>query len=303
MTSKLMVLIAGSFSILSTSPALAIAQIVLKPVTEQIVEDYSPRTIEVVGRGSVQVSPDQVEFSVTLKEWGDMRKNKSLQLEDIIRTMTERAAELTGRMREAGGPNLRIESPSIRARPSYKQVRDKKGVYQERRQREYLLGYTVTIRYNFKLKELDKAPKLVATAIDFGVYNLSDLRYSLRDETEARSTAYQKAVQDARTKALAYANGSGHSLGPALRIDDPTSSSARRRSSSDSITVSGSRIERERFTATTSLQVIDGEDIRSAGLIDPGEEPAPILVNLPAAPPEFEVADAVHIIFQIGPAL
>ncbi|ASO23119.1 hypothetical protein FHR81_003782 [Actinoalloteichus hoggarensis] len=91
-------------------------------------------------------------------------------------------------------------------------------------QRQRQVGCRAEQHYNLEVTDPEVLADLAGVLLAAEPERLDGPTWSLRDDTAARNAAQRAAVDDARSKAVGYADALGRSLGPLLRISDAEAS-------------------------------------------------------------------------------
>ncbi|OYU68888.1 MAG: hypothetical protein CFE28_02100 [Alphaproteobacteria bacterium PA2] len=81
-------------------------------------------------------------------------------------------------------------------------------------------GYLATMEMTAEISPPTEAGTVLGLAVRLGGENANLYRFSLRDPTDAQRQALTNALSNARSKALAIAEGAGMHLGPLLNVRD-----------------------------------------------------------------------------------
>lgn len=166
------------------------------------------RTITVKGTGSVSLTPDLTEISMTLKTLD----------KDYDRAVEQSAALLDG-LREAleglGFAGEELKTRSFNISTQYDSQRDEQGNY-----RSVFAGYAcihdLMLEFDFDTQRLSDVLRAVAGCI--AEPELS-IRFSVRDREGASDALLRSAAENARHRAQLLAEASGAVLGQLVSID------------------------------------------------------------------------------------
>lgn len=174
----------------------AYAQITLKQASYG---PMGPNTISISGVGEVFATPDIGEFSFSVRAEG----------EDATTAQRDSATAINaiyGYLKDEGVAEKDIKTEGYNLRPQYR--------YEERvcvsgsfcpPGKQVLDGYEVTQTIRVKVRDLDKAPSLISGVGEKGATDISDLNFTIDDESALKAEARTAAINDAQAKAVATA--------------------------------------------------------------------------------------------------
>ena len=146
----------------------------------------------------MSVEPDMATIVFAVVNSGD-------EAGEVRRENEERSARALDTVRALGISESRIRMQSLRLRP----VREWDSETREYRER----GYEATREVRVELHDLGILADLVASVFDAGVNRLDQVRYDLRDRSQAADDALRAAVEDAERKAHTIASALGVEVG------------------------------------------------------------------------------------------
>nr|WP_280953611.1 SIMPL domain-containing protein [Symbiobacterium terraclitae] len=158
-----------------------------------------------MGQGEVRVKPDQVTLYFSVTTW---KQGASAAEAEALHDAS--VARLQEALQGAGADAAAVAIHAPKVRPLTRQ--DVAGVV-------HLTGYEVSTRVEVTLTNLQRMDGVVDAALAGGATELADVAYGLRDAADARQRALQAAVTDARSKALACAQGQNRSLGDLVAVE------------------------------------------------------------------------------------
>jgi len=79
-----------------------------------------------------------------------------------------------------------------------------------------IISYTVSNMVNAKTHDLDNLGAMLDSLVEAGSNNIANIRFSLKDDSVAKTEARKEAIKDARQKAQTMAEGAGLKLGRIL---------------------------------------------------------------------------------------
>lgn len=86
-----------------------------------------------------------------------------------------------------------------------------------------IIGYTINQGVAVKIRDFNKVGDILAGVVSNGANSVSQLQFTIDDPTEVQNQARAKAIDKAKTKAIAIAKASDFSLGRLLSIDEGNS--------------------------------------------------------------------------------
>ena len=166
------------------------------------------RTITVKGTGSVSLTPDLTEITMTLRT-----------LDKDYDRAVERSAALLDGLREAlrglGFEKGELKTQSFNVSTQYESQRDAQGNY-----RSVFMGYAciheLALEFDFDTQRLSAAIRAIARCIAEPELNI---RFSVRDREGASDALLQSAAKNARHRAEVLASASGAALGQLVSVD------------------------------------------------------------------------------------
>lgn len=160
---------------------------------------YGATSITVRGEGEIMATPDIGTFSFSvMSEGADAATAQSASAEKINAILSY--------LEESGVEEKDIKTQNYYLNPKYR--------YEERvcpintycpPGEPILDGYTVTQSVEVKVRDLDAAGNLISGVGERGATNISQLQFTIDDESALRAEARAKAIEDARQKAEALA--------------------------------------------------------------------------------------------------
>jgi uncharacterized protein YggE len=166
-----------------------------------------PDTVTALGVGTGTAAPDKatVSFGVNAKA-----KTGPAAMESCTKA-TNRIVEA---LKKAGIEEKEIQTQQISLYPFY-EGRAKKPT-----------GYQASQSISVTTKKLDKLGEVMSAAMDVGASQVSGPRFFMSSENVARADAIAKAMEDAKSRAVAMAKASGRSLGGVVSVTEAVDSSS-----------------------------------------------------------------------------
>lgn len=165
---------------------------------------YPNRTFSVDGTGDVDTTPDLATFSVTVMTDGG--KNVS----EVQSANAEKMNTVNAFLKEQGidKKDLKTQQYNLSPRYTYSPC-PLNGTCPA----PVISGYTLTQTLEVKVRDNDMLGDLLSGVVASGANSVSEVRFVVDDESDARDTAREKAIADAKKKASATAKSAGFRLG------------------------------------------------------------------------------------------
>lgn len=172
-------------------------------------------TIKVSGHGLVFAAPDTATLSVGVESFNI---NSDQALSENNRHMASvieglQSLGLTMDELQTSGFSLRRIADKDKRRPG-----DEDG----------FVGYRVNNSIRIETKKIELIEPILSNVIGWGATEVERLSFELEDDSEFRTVARERAVDDAIRHARELVEASGGSLGKVVRIDDEPSRYSRR---------------------------------------------------------------------------
>lgn len=157
--------------------------------------NFGPTTISVAGEGEVLAKPDIGQFSFSVRAEGvDAATAQNSSAESINAIMDY--------LKDNGVEEKDIKTENYYLSPKYR--------YEERMclagsycppGERVLDGYEVSQMVRVKVRDLDKAGDLISGVGEKGATDISNLQFTIDDESALKAEAREKAIADAKQKA------------------------------------------------------------------------------------------------------
>ena len=174
----------------------------LQPLLAQDDDQPMTRKIEVYGTAEEEVVPDEIYFSISLKEYQDANKKK-VSIDKLER-------DLYNAVQKIGIPqeDLRIENVASYNYDWYREDTVKR--------KEFLASK----EYQIKLSDLNKVNELLSSLAPKGIQSTNIDRYDHSQIEQYRRDLKIKALRDAKEKATYLLQGIDAQIGPVLEIQE-----------------------------------------------------------------------------------
>lgn len=164
-------------------------------------------TLTVRGQGVERVPPDHANLTVDVL-------TKAASPEAATAAHRERASRAVSALRVMKDDGVQIEQSSF----ALNEVRLPRP--QNATQDRDRIEYQATTTFQLKLARVDAVDRAVTALAATGLFEVKNLRFGIEDRNAGLDTARMNAVEDARHRAMTYAQAAGVELGDILRIDD-----------------------------------------------------------------------------------
>ena len=152
-------------------------------------------TITINGQGEVFAKPDIAAFTVTVRE-----ENKDQA--KAQKALAEKINKIMDFLRKEGIAEKDIRTSYYNLSPRYEWEKSKR----------IFKGYVAEQSLRIKVRDTDKAPKILGAMSNFGASNVSTLSFEIDDKDKLKEEARAKAIQDAKAKAKRLAEELGVDL-------------------------------------------------------------------------------------------
>lgn len=160
-------------------------------------------TIVVTGKGIIKANPDVVYLWIGVEK---TEKNAEEAQKGVIQKINDILASLN-KMRI---PKDKIETTRVTLHPDFKYDKGKRT----------LVGYTARNQIKVTIDKLDDVGKIIDISIASGATNITNIVFSIKDNTPYKQSALKKAFDDAKEKAEIIANASDLILTRIKRIQE-----------------------------------------------------------------------------------
>ncbi|MBX9842326.1 MAG: SIMPL domain-containing protein [Xanthobacteraceae bacterium] len=183
---------------------VALAMVDVAPAPAQPVDRSNVATLTVNGQGRVDVPPDHARLSVEVVTAG-------ANPEAATSAHRERASRATTRLRDMKNDGVSIEQSSF----SLGEFRNP-----ERPNTPGRSEYRAVTTFELKIAPAENADKAVTAIAGSGLFEVRNLRFGVDERNPGFDAARRNAVENARRRALTYAEAAGVKLGEIVSIND-----------------------------------------------------------------------------------
>jgi len=200
----LTIVLAMAFGVFAGGQLLSTAE-AQQATPEQSTSTSLPRTITVVGEGTVRIEPDVAEASIGVEVMGDAVKDASA---DAEATMNAVIAAL--RKQGIASKDIQTSSYSIWTERSYgSELRADSPVI-------YRVNNSVTV----KIRDLTAVGDVLDAVIEAGANNINGVTFGVADPAPLAAEARRLAAENARTRAEELAALHGVTVGEVVSISE-----------------------------------------------------------------------------------
>jgi hypothetical protein len=162
-------------------------------------------TVTAAGTGTASAAPDEAEmtFGVT---------NRAEKADDALRPSTDKAKAIIDAVKKAGVDDKDVQTAAISVYPEY--------ANQDEGNTPQITGYSATISVRAKIRNVDKVGDVIGAAVDAGANEIGGPTFTIGDDSDARDTAIEQAIEDAKRRAETMAKAAGKSLGTIIAVSE-----------------------------------------------------------------------------------
>lgn len=176
--------------------------------SREISRQYPARTFSVDGTAEIEVVPDVAVFSATVVSEGD--KNVAA----LQKMNSEKMNAITELVKELGVKERDLKTLQYNLNPRYTYPSCAGGVCPP----ATIDGYTLTQSLEVKVRDTEKLSDLLAGVVEKGANTVSDVRFVVDDDADAKNEAREEAIAKAKEKAKTIAKAAGFRLGELITL-------------------------------------------------------------------------------------
>lgn len=198
---------------------LAISSLIFANVYSKSIEPSSYRSFSTSGEGKVTAVPDVAQFTFSVITEGG-KDIAALQQEN-----SQRANGAIALLKDSGVEDKDIKTASYNLQPRYQYFScpiNKNSIAKPCPPAE-IVGYSISQTVSVKIRDFEKTGEILSGAVQSGVNSVSELSFTIDDETEIENQARQEAIADAIKKAESIAQAGNFTLGKILSINENSS--------------------------------------------------------------------------------
>jgi uncharacterized protein YggE len=180
---------------------------------DKTIEPSNFRSFSVTGEGSVVTVPDIASFSFTVISEG------STDLASLQADNAKKNNEINTFLKEQGIDPKDIKTSAYNVSPRYEQCyayREPSGVCPPPK----IVGYTVSQTTEVKIRDFEIIGDTLAGVVTSGANSVSQLLFTIDDETAIQEQAREEAIAKAQEKAKQIAQAAGFGVGKLLDITE-----------------------------------------------------------------------------------
>lgn len=179
------------------------------------IDPASLRTFSVSGEGKVVSVPDVATFTFSViteggKNIGDLQKQNVDKINKAISFVKESGVE---------DKDIKTEQYSVEPRYQYSSCGSLYGSSSVCPPPE-IVGYTIRQSVLVKVRDFDKAGDVISGVVEKGANSVSQLQFTIDDQTKVLAEAREQAIEKAKEKAEQIADAAGFSIGKLISIDE-----------------------------------------------------------------------------------
>ncbi len=172
-----------------------------------------PRTIQVLGKGTATVVPDQLAFTVTVTA-------KRTTLDEALAAANATTRRALAALADHGVTRGDTQTTGLSMNPEY---------YYPSSGPPVLTGYRVSQRVRVQVQELADGGGAISAAVGAGDgVRVGSVQLVVGDPEAAIAEARDAAIEEAKAKAQQYADASGATLGEVASVREVSAPAARR---------------------------------------------------------------------------
>lgn len=199
----------------------------------------NPPTLTVNGQGRVDVPPDHARLTVDVVTAG-------ANPEAATSAHRERASRAATRLRDIKNDGVNIEQSSF----SLGELR-----HPERPNVSARSEYRAVTTFELKVTPAENADKAVTAIAATGLFEVRHLRFGVGERNPGFDAARRDAVEDARRRAMTYAEAAGVKLGDIVSISDTDTRHPREAAMTSTMARGVQVIPPETLTLTSSVTI------------------------------------------------
>lgn len=180
------------------------------------IDPSSLRTFSVSGEGKVIAVPDVAAFTFSVITEGGKDLN-SLQEQNV-----EKVNHAIAFVKENGVEDKDITTEQYSVEPRYQYFNCGSAYMRggEPCPPPEIVGYTVRQSVLVKVRDFSKAGEIIAGVVEKGANSVSQLQFTIDDESKVLADARAKAIEEAKEKAKQLASAAGFSVGKLISISE-----------------------------------------------------------------------------------
>lgn len=198
---------AGALALIALAAVMASYQ-----YKESVENTYPTRTFSVDGSGDVDTTPDLATFSATVTTDGGK------DVAEVQGANTEKMNRINAYLKEQGVDKDDLKTSQYNLSPRYSYNPCTAGSCPA----PTITGYNLTQTLEVKVRESSKLGSLLSGVVENGANSVSEVRFTVDDDTAARDEARAEAIAEAKKKAKTLAKTAGFRLGKLVSLYENT---------------------------------------------------------------------------------
>lgn len=174
---------------------------------------YPSRTFSVEGSADIDTTPDVAMFSATVTSEGGQN------VADIQQMNTEKMNAINAFVKEQEVKEKDLKTLQYNLYPRYSNTPCVNNFCPP----ATISGYTLTQTLEVKVRDTEKLSALLAGVVEKGANSVSNVRFVLDDDVEAKNQAREEAIDKAKAKAKDIARAAGFRLGEIVTMYEMSS--------------------------------------------------------------------------------
>ena len=195
------------FPILLAGAALVLSPMSIAQAANVEIMAQNP-VIELSVSEQVDSAPDTATFSTGVE-------TKAPTATQALRDNSVQARAVIDRLKSLGIAEKDIQTTGINLRADYDYDRDSR----ENR----FIGYVASNQVSAKVRDLPKLGKILDALVSSGATNLNGPSFSISDDSKLKDVARERALANAKSRAMTYARAEGYSGVRVLSINESMS--------------------------------------------------------------------------------
>ena len=198
---------------------LVISSLLFANIYSKSIEPSSYRSFSVSGEGKITAIPDVAQFTFSLITEGG-KDIASLQQEN-----TQKANRAIALLKNSGVEDKDIKTAGYNLQPRYQYFScpvSKNSTAKPCPPPE-IVSYSISQTVSVKIRNFEKAGEILSGIVQSEVNSVSELSFTIDDETEIENQARQEAIANAINKAESIAQSGNFNLGKILSINENSS--------------------------------------------------------------------------------
>lgn len=192
------------FSVLLAGAALTLIPANLAQAANVEIVAQNP-VIELSVSEQVDSAPDTAMFSTGVE-------TKAPTATQALRQNSVQARAVIDRLKSLGIAEKDIQTTGINLRADYE--------YDQPSRENRFVGYVVSNQVSATLNDISKLGEILDAIVTSGATNINGPSFSIRDDSKVKDLARERALANAKTRALSYARSEGYSGVRVLSISE-----------------------------------------------------------------------------------